>query len=257
MAENNAKKTVSVSTLIIIIVAVVVILVVIFAAILFFMNKSNTSSNVPTNSTTNIANSEETEERSENVSNNSVTNTTTDNSSSTSQPSSTGSVSDDWKDCEFILNNQTYKLAFDYNQIKNNGWSFNLADYGYSNGYIMNKGDKISSTIDLENSNFDSDITVGFTNTSDGAKDILDCQIWAINVDNAFAKKPVTFSFAKGIHNGSTLDEVKAAYGEPKDTYRSDSLGYWVYTYQDEYSKYFKLTIYDDKGVTGFTYQMY
>ena len=46
-------------------------------------------------------------------------------------------------------------------------------------------------------------------------------------------------------------------HGEPKDSYRADSLGYWNYTYQDEYSKYFRLTIYDDKGVTAFSYDMY
>ena len=70
-------------------------------------------------------------------------------------------------------------------------------------------------------------------------------------------EKPVSFTLAKGIHNGSSLQDVINAYGEPKDSYRADSLGYWTYTYQDEYSKYFKLTIYDDKGVTAFSYDMY
>ena len=79
-------------------------------------------------------------------------------------------------------------------------------------------------------------------------------------VDNAFVdddETPVSFTLPKGIHNGSSLQDVINAYGEPKDSYRADSLGYWNYTYQDEYSKYFRLTIYDDKGVTAFSYDMY
>lgn len=257
MPENNGKKTVNVSTLIIIVVAIIIVLVVIFAAILFFMKKSNTDTDVAANENVTTSESIESENETDIASN--QTNTSSNVVTSTTQPTitSNGTVSDDWKDCEFIFDNQVYKLDFDYSAIKNNGWSFNLADYGYSDGYVMNKGDKISSTIDLENPNFDSDVRVGFTNTSDESKDILDCQIWSVVVDNAFAKKPVTFSFAKGIHNGSTLQEVIDAYGEPTDSYRSDSLGYWNYTYQDGYNKYLKLTIYDDRGITGFSYQMF
>ena len=115
---------------------------------------------------------------------------------------------------------------------------------------------KVIGTIDIENPNFDAEVT----NDTDSTKDITECSIWSIDVDNAFVdedEKPVSFTLAKGIHNGSSLQDVINAYGEPKDSYRADSLGYWTYTYQDEYSKYFKLTIYDDKGVTAFSYDMY
>ena len=119
---------------------------------------------------------------------------------------------------------------------------------------------KVIGTIDIENPNFDAEVTIGFINDTDSTKDITECSIWSIDVDNAFVdedEKPVSFTLAKGIHNGSSLQDVINAYGEPKDSYRADSLGYWTYTYQDEYSKYFKLTIYDDKGVTAFSYDMH
>ena len=119
---------------------------------------------------------------------------------------------------------------------------------------------KVIGTIDIENPNFDAEVTIGFINDTDSTKDITECSIWSIDVDNAFVdedEKPVSFTLAKGIHNGSSLQDVINAYGEPKDSYRADSLGYWTYTYQDEYSIYFKLTIYDDKGVTAFSYDMY
>lgn len=119
---------------------------------------------------------------------------------------------------------------------------------------------KVIGTIDLENPNFDSEVNIGFINDTNSTKDITECSVWSIDVDNAFVdddETPATFTLAKGIHNGSSLQDVINAYGEPKDSYRADSLGYWTYTYQDEYSKYLRLTIYDDKGVTAFSYDMY
>ena len=76
------------------------------------------------------------------------------------------------KSGEFTLNNKNYKLLFDYTTLKDDGWSFNLADYGYSNGYIMNKGDKVTGTIHVKNPNFDSDVTIGIMNNSDIPKDM-------------------------------------------------------------------------------------
>lgn len=124
----------------------------------------------------------------------------------------------------------------------------------------MNPGNKVSGTISLENPNFDSTVRIGFINDSNTIKDITECNIWSFEVDNAFVdddETPASFTLPKGIHNGSSLQDVINAYGEPKDSYRADSLGYWNYTYQDEYSKYFRLTIYDDKGVTAFSYDVY
>lgn len=165
-------------------------------------------------------------------------------------------LSADWKDLEFTMNNEKYTLFFDFKQIKDNGWDFDLSDYGHDS-YTMNSGDKITGTISLENSKYDSDITVGFINTDKKAKDIKKCKIWTININNRFAKNPVSFALPAGIKEGSTLKEVVKAYGKPDDTYRSDDLGYWVYTYSSDYDKYFKLEIDDKKGVIGMTMQLY
>ena len=257
MAENNAKKSISVSTVVIIILAVVIVLMLIFGTVIFFMMKSNKEENPATVANTNsqVVAENETKE------NNSVTNESTDTTSTTNtQPVASGNISDDWKDCEFILNNKAYKLYFPYSDLKNDGWTFDLADYGYANGYVMNPGNKVTGTINLENPNFDSTVRIGFINDSNSVKDITECNIWSFEVDNAFVdddETPVSFTLPKGIHNGSSLQDVINAYGEPKDSYRADSLGYWNYTYQDEYSKYFRLTIYDDKVVTAFSYDMY
>ena len=110
--------------------------------------------------------------------NNSVTNESTDTTSTTNtQPVASGNISDDWKDCEFILNNKAYKLYFPYSDLKNDGWTFDLADYGYANGYVMNPGNKVTGTINLENPNFDSTVRIGFINDSNSVKDITECNI--------------------------------------------------------------------------------
>ena len=38
------------------------------------------------------------------------------------------------------------------------GWTFDLADYGYENGYIMNQDDKTYATIELENPLYSDDL---------------------------------------------------------------------------------------------------
>ena len=256
MAENNTKKTVSTSTVVIRVLSIVIVLLLVFGTILFFIMNSNKNENSATVDNTNSQVVAKNETKEDASSSNGTANTSTTNT----QPVSTGNISDDWKDCEFIFNNKAYKLYFPYSDLKNDGWSFDLADYGYANGYVMNPGNKVSGTISLENPNFDSTVRIGFINDSNTIKDITECNIWSFEVDNAFVdddETPVSFTLPKGIHNGSSLQDVINAYGEPKDSYRADSLGYWNYTYQDEYSKYFRLTIYDDKGVTAFSYDMH
>lgn len=255
MADNNNKSSIKGSTIAIIILSIVVVILLIVIAVgagVFFLNSMNDTEV----SETPVVNEVETEVP--DTTNTVDTNVDNTNTGDTSNDAPT-TLSTDWKNTEFGLNGVNYKIYFDYADLQNQGWTFDLADYGYSNGYIMNQNDKVSGTINLENPNYDARVAVGFTNTSSTPKDILQCQIWSIDVDNGFADKPVNFELPNGIHNGSTLQEVIAAYGEPDEDnkYRSDDLGYWQYTYQDEYSKYFRLTIYDDKGVTAFSYDVY
>lgn len=138
MAENNTKKSISVSTVVIIILAVVIVLMLIFGTVLFFVMKSDKNENSATVANTNSQVVAENETKEDTLSSNETANTST----TTAQPVSTGNISDDWKDCEFIFNNKAYKLYFPYSDLKNDGWSFDLADYGYANGYVMNPGDK-------------------------------------------------------------------------------------------------------------------
>lgn len=174
--------------------------------------------------------------------------------------SSNAKLSDDWTSGEFAIEGKPYKLNSDYSTLVDNGWYIDLVEMGYSDGYILNKNDKTYSTVDLYNDDFeDADVSIGFINNGDGAKDITESQFWAINVDNSYSDTPVEFELPGGIKTGSTLAEIEAVYGKPEedDIYRSDDLGYTNYSYVYDYSIYLDLTVYDDKGLVEFDYKIY
>ncbi len=183
----------------------------------------------------------------------------TTNTSDVSNNSNT-SLSTDWKSAEFTLDGKSYKVNDDYLKYTANGWTIDLKAAGYEDGYILNKKDKVSTTVDLLNSKFDdADINVGFINLGDSAKDITECQVWGISVDNKYSDTPVDFTLPGGIKNGSTLAEIEAAYGKPEedDIYRSDDLGYTKYTYDNDLKPQLSLTVWDDGGLTEFEYKIY
>lgn len=177
------------------------------------------------------------------------------------ESTSTTKLSADWKSAEFTLDGKAYKINEDYTKFKANGWYIDLKDAGYEDGYILNKNDKVYSTIDFLNDKFDdADVNVGFINLGETAKDITECQVWALTVDNKYSDTPVEFILPGGIKYGSTLAEVEAAYGKPTDEddiYRSEDLGYTTYTYDNELEPQLRLTIWDEGGLTKFEYKIY
>lgn len=182
----------------------------------------------------------------------------------TQAASAGGELSDDWTDMQFMLDGNLYELPVSYRELEANGWSFDLADYGYTDGYIMNPGDKTYSTIELSNPDYDEDLMVwvGFINTGDKAQDILDCDIWAFQMDTCVGSRQLEnypdMEIAGGIGFGSTREEVEAAFGECEDIYEADSgYNYVVYNYEMDYDYYLKLTIYEDKGVTAIDISSY
>lgn len=173
----------------------------------------------------------------------------------------TAPVSGDWKSGEFTFDGKSYKINDDYTKFKANGWYIDLSKAGYEDGYILNKNQKVYSTIDFLNDNYkDADVRVGFINLGDKAVDITETQVWAITVDNKYSDTPIDFTLPGGIKNGSTLAEIEAAYGKPTeegDIYRSEDLGYTTYTYDNDLEPELRLTIWDDVGLTKFEYKIY
>ncbi len=172
---------------------------------------------------------------------------------------STAKLSKNWTDGEVMIDGELYQVLFDYQQLKDNGWDFDLADYGLDSTYSLGQNVKTYGTIVLENSNTDTKITVGLINTDKKEKAIKKCKVWSIEVSNTSAKSPVSFAIAGGIKSGSTYADIKKAFGKPsEDPYRAEDMGYTVYKYQtDDYSQYLRLVVDDKKGLTEVGYQTY
>ncbi|MGI6199167.1 MAG: hypothetical protein ACOYJA_00185 [Christensenellales bacterium] len=187
----------------------------------------------------------------------------TQSAAASQAPTAAGELSAEWTDQQFTFDGQNYAIFFPYEQLEAAGWTFDLADYGHADGYILNKGDKVTSTIELTNPNYSEKlrVNVGFVNHGDEAKDILQCEVWGFACEITYGFKRLDsvpeMTIAGGITWGSTKEQVEAAFGEPKDVYTSEDHGYVTYTYQDEFSKYLKLTIFDEMGVTKIEMQNY
>ncbi len=164
--------------------------------------------------------------------------------------------STEWTSMTFALDGKTYAIPFSYEDIKSD-WSFDLADYGYEDGYILNPNEYVYSTIELENDAYDCTFYIGLENNDTSAKDITECDIWAASIDITWADSYPTLELPGGLTWGSSLEEVEALYGIPESTYRSESLGYWSYDYAVDNTYMLSLTIYDENGITEFRYKLY
>ena len=171
-------------------------------------------------------------------------------------------ISDDWMDMEFTLDGEFYQMPASYSDLEDNGWSFDLADYGHEDGYLMNPGDMTYATVELTNPDYE-DVTllVGFVNTGSKAKDITECEVWSILVDTCIGFDQVDeypdMEIARGIGIGSSLEEVEEAFGETDNVYVSD-YGYVVYGYESEDGEYeLSLTIDEKEGVTAIEFNNY
>lgn len=163
-----------------------------------------------------------------------------------------------WQDMAFSMDGKVYQIPFAYAGIKDQ-WTFNLSDYGYDKGYVLNPGDKVTGTIQLKNSKYSAArCTVGFTNTGKEVKDILDTDIWSFTMDISSADQYPEVELPGGITWGSTEDDIIKAYGKPdEDPYVSKELGYSVYNWFDHFTYKMKLTVYKDGGLKGITLENY
>lgn len=181
-----------------------------------------------------------------------------DSDTTTTQSNDTAALEDmAWEDMALTIDGVMFDLPADYSLFVDNGWSFDLAEYGYENGYVLNGGGSIFMTIYLENEAYESDITVGFENFTTEVKDVTECSIPDLRISILFADTYPEVVLPGGITWGSTLEEVLAAYGDgyEGDPYRADSLSYTVYEYAIDYTTRMKLIIHDDLGLVEVTLQ--
>jgi hypothetical protein len=191
-------------------------------------------------------------------SSNSYSSSSSTNSSSstsdTTMPSTNGNAempaTADWTQMVFALDDKVWQIPFSYPDLSSD-WSFNLADYGYTDGYVTNAGDQTYATVQLSNPTYDMDFMIGLINLTNGTQDITENDVWAVDMSIEWANSYPSLTLPGGIHWGSTLEEIEAVYGQPtEDPYYSDSLGYYSIDYQtSDYNKVMELTVYDDGGL--------
>lgn len=170
-------------------------------------------------------------------------------------------MSGEWTDMKFELAGKTYQMPFAYKELEAEGWTFDLADYGYEDGYAMESGDKVYATIDLTNPAYDEDLSirVGFKNYSDSVLDIKECDIWSLEMDTCYGHNQLpsypSMTIGNGLTIGSGKSDVEALCGPCDDIYESSS-GYVKYTYNvDDYT--LKVTVYEGMGTTCFELSTY
>lgn len=174
-----------------------------------------------------------------------------------------------WNDGVIVIDGVLYHTYTDpYMKFEENGWSFNLADYGKDDNYSLNSMEYVFSTIDLKSEKYgtgysDPEITIGIINTDSSLKPIKQCMIHGIKVSgvntfDTFENDPYNpkpcydFELPQGIRRGSSLEEIKAVFGESEPTYVGDGDGYHYekYQYKDEETKVtIELTVYDGYGL--------
>lgn len=185
------------------------------------------------------------------------TNTKEDKQEENEQDASQEDLSENWMDLQFVFDGNKYQIPFSYTDLEAAGWNFDLADYGYENGYILNPGDYVSGTIHLEKEGYERnevDVAIGFVNNASEAKDILECEVYSFTLQtNLWLSEDIKYpdmKIAKGIGIGSSYEDVKTAFGEPEEFYDDTENECYYISYSFDYTYVLDMTISKERGVS-------
>lgn len=156
-------------------------------------------------------------------------------------------------DTAILINGKKYNIYDTYNKFKNAGWEMETDEK------IVDSKAK-TSIIEITHEKYKNNgILISMINQSDKEKDITECGVWSIKIDNYKKDYPIEFTLPGNIKTGSTIEEIEKAYGklQKENIYRSEQSGYTKYHYKDENNSYLDLVVYDDIGLRAFTYMRY
>ncbi|HQB33035.1 MAG TPA: hypothetical protein PLI19_06850 [Erysipelotrichaceae bacterium] len=139
------------------------------------------------------------------------------------------SISDDWKDLEFILGVDKYSFPLFYQSLNSKGWQLEENDELPAGEFTFESQEMWNNAFYDEKQDLYVCIYACFHNNEDVTKKIKDCNIWLlafykIDSDSEF-KNQYEIKLAKGIKWGSTEEEILAAYGPVEEGYRIDGGG--------------------------------
>lgn len=177
------------------------------------------------------------EEETEEVTEADIENNETEASSA--KGAAAGEISDDLYSYQIIINGELYQIPMDVKELLDNGWEFegdvneDLDAYTYNPVLTFNKGNY--------------NIQVNIVNETENPQPYSECKIVGLLINLYYNSNDMTFVLPKGIQsNVSTVEDMKAAYGEPTDFSESDGMAFA--TYEVEYaSKEVRLTFDENK----------
>lgn len=156
-------------------------------------------------------------------------------------------------DTAIVINGEKYSIYDTYNKFKARGWASEEDDE------VVEEKAK-TSIIEINHEKYKGNgILVSMINQEAKEKNISECGVWSIKIDNYKKDYPIEFILPGNIKTGSTIDEIEKAYGkiDEDNIYRSEQSGYTKYHYKDETNSYLDLVVYDDLGLRTFTYMRY
>ncbi len=162
----------------------------------------------------------------------------------------------EWTEGSFIFDGSKYELNTKYKNYEYNNWIVDNKLYNYTEMSFI-KNDKTSVSIPLTNKKYDSIVKIGIINLEDDKKEMKDCNVWGITINNINATKPVKFKLSKGIKNNSTKEEIIKAFGELDESKITTNEENVILHYQKDNSIYLDLTVTNDKGLEAFSYKKY
>ncbi|MCR5215135.1 MAG: hypothetical protein K6E10_12035 [Eubacterium sp.] len=171
-------------------------------------------------------------------------------------------LSDDLFSQQFIFGDKLLTLPFDYGEISDK-YTFDLADYGYEDGLILEPGQRVAGTVELEAYDLDEGIVfwVGFINDSEQSLDIKDSKVNSFRMDTRWIDEDdyPTLILPGDITWKCTEEDIYKAYGEPEEEpYRSEDSKYTTISYDSgDYNYYIEFVVYDNIGLSEVSLRAY
>lgn len=167
-------------------------------------------------------------------------------------------LSSDLNSMQVVIDGELYQMPFSYADIKDKYW---IDMDTYQGRKSLPGGSKVTTmgasgvALHSDEISEDAHFTVEFCNTSNEEKQIEDCEIYEVNMDIEYTRggKFPELILPGGITWGSSLEDVKAAYGESTIERASD--GVTTLRYDNEVHL-FSIIVSDRLGVVSISYSM-
>lgn len=152
-------------------------------------------------------------------------------------------LSDDLFDFQMEILGEVYQFPMTYADFTAKGWTLKNEEDGNemlganTYGFVTFRKGDLSASADM-------------VNLMVNEAPVTDCLAAGIEIDGVYSDADIAslgIKLAKGVTMGvSTVDDIKAAYGEPSDTYEGDL--YWKLTYEKDIYEEVEFYVYKEQN---------